>query len=83
MRAIEPGFVAPLAGAWVEITIAGGAIAGDDVAPLAGAWVEIDILWEIVVRSVVAPLAGAWVEIVCWKAGNWNADGRSPRGSVG
>ena len=33
--------VAPLAGAWIEITAAVGAVTAISVAPLAGAWIEI------------------------------------------
>ena len=33
--------VAPLVGAWIEITNPGGGSAGSDVAPLVGAWIEI------------------------------------------
>ena len=56
--------VAPLAGAWVEIS--GSRFKGLSlyVAPLAGAWVEI---WQKSPRvqwRLVAPLAGAWVEIL-------------------
>ena len=58
-------YVAPLAGAWIEILIT--FILGQPailVAPLAGAWIEI-YLQEGCQRSrVVAPLAGAWIEII-------------------
>ena len=56
--------VAPLAGAWVEISLKLAITSTSIVAPLAGAWVEIvDMDAKSVIISV-APLAGAWVEIV-------------------
>ena len=56
-------FVAPLAGAWIEIF---GAWCGQVlcyVAPLAGAWIEIAIADPLPSIRSVAPLAGAWIEI--------------------
>ena len=56
--------VAPLAGAWVEISLEGVFVAvGIVVAPLAGAWVEIVPATVPDISKFVAPLAGAWVEI--------------------
>ena len=56
-------YVAPLAGAWIEINFQ---ISDDhlgEVAPLAGAWIEIQHRCALVCPSPVAPLAGAWIEI--------------------
>ena len=36
-----PVYVAPLAGAWIEIKLIPFGLNVDDVAPLAGAWIEI------------------------------------------
>ena len=55
--------VAPLAGAWVEISEISLESATSSVAPLAGAWVEIGHTAKRNINNVVAPLAGAWVEI--------------------
>ena len=76
--------VAPLAGAWIEMTGSGGYVDRTDfVAPLAGAWIEIGLTKERERETLmVAPLAGAWIEI----AGRCQTDiavvSRSPRGSV-
>ena len=75
-------FVAPLAGAWIEIRVYRLALKKSEVAPLAGAWIEIPISWEIYSVFPVAPLAGAWIEIFR-KEKKMNIDkSRSPRGSV-
>ena len=56
--------VAPLAGAWIEISSLTLPACRSHVAPLAGAWIEIDYeLAENPVGIKVAPLAGAWIEI--------------------
>ncbi|EFE11184.1 hypothetical protein CLOM621_08657 [Clostridium sp. M62/1] len=55
--------VAPLAGAWIEISAPIQTDFCDGVAPLAGAWIEIISFWAIYVHVFVAPLAGAWIEI--------------------
>ena len=56
--------VAPLAGAWIEITNFSTSSAVINVAPLAGAWIEMQIISRSVSGTRVAPLAGAWIEIV-------------------
>ena len=57
--------VAPLAGAWVEISSKRYKTIGRNVvAPLAGAWVEIGTQVAQNLSIMVAPLAGAWVEII-------------------
>ena len=55
--------VAPLAGAWIEISIHGIDHAVNKVAPLAGAWIEIVSYSKSHHTPRVAPLAGAWIEI--------------------
>ncbi len=59
------GFVAPRAGAWIEI-ITGSGVTGSSVivAPRAGAWIEIVAFAGSEAVSVVAPRAGAWIEII-------------------
>ncbi len=60
--------VAPLAGAWIEITHLGVIVVRGVVAPLAGAWIEISIYGRPFRKMLVAPLAGAWIEIEEWRA---------------
>ena len=55
--------VAPLVGAWVEITLFPNPSSVAPVAPLVGAWVEITKDKNETSKSIVAPLVGAWVEI--------------------
>ncbi len=55
--------VAPLAGAWIEISSIMVNSLIFSVAPLAGAWIEILPRHQDLVSSCVAPLAGAWIEI--------------------
>ena len=57
------GLVAPLAGAWIEISPALYTSTAANVAPLAGAWIEIAALFFTAVPIPVAPLAGAWIEM--------------------
>ena len=62
VRAILDG-VAPLVGAWIEITALIKERWITKVAPLVGAWIEIGAqspVWQI---NQVAPLVGAWIEI--------------------
>ena len=57
-------YVAPLTGAWIEIT---GKPQGHNklfVAPLTGAWIEIAMAEEDAIKEAVAPLTGAWIEII-------------------
>ena len=62
LRSLCP--VAPLAGAWIEISNSSSGAKNNHVAPLAGAWIEI-ILYDRRKNSRhVAPLAGAWIEII-------------------
>ena len=56
--------VAPLAGAWIEISLPNFMSYSVPVAPLAGAWIEISVQVAVKsARNVVAPLAGAWIEM--------------------
>ena len=56
--------VAPLAGAWIEISCLYCLGRNYWVAPLAGAWIEIILEYCIPeLHMLVAPLAGAWIEI--------------------
>ena len=56
--------VAPLAGAWIEISENILCTSYVMVAPLAGAWIEIEKEHtRIDGTQEVAPLAGAWIEI--------------------
>ena len=74
--------VAPLVGAWIEITFQADYSAWVKVAPLVGAWIEIPSLnpnWDGV---TVAPLVGAWIEILNLQSMNGIRCRRSPCGSV-
>ena len=74
--------VAPLAGAWIEISGSCSSPSLAAVAPLAGAWIEILCMGEPWFATKVAPLAGAWIEI---RRSGVERDGGSeslPRGSV-
>ena len=55
--------VAPLAGAWIEMTTAFNEPSDFAVAPLAGAWIEMITCKDHYINVMVAPLAGAWIEI--------------------
>ena len=56
--------VAPLAGAWIEMSFIGRRCRSGIVAPLAGAWIEIRETIMYYVQVGVAPLAGAWIEML-------------------
>ena len=75
--------VAPLAGAWVEMSNSVLKKPEYIVAPLAGAWVEIAIQSCTPKFNSVAPLAGAWVAIISRGDNFVHGYRRSPRGSVG
>ena len=55
--------VAPLAGAWIEISVSYSKSHQIPVAPLAGAWIEIQNSVGLTDHVGVAPLAGAWIEM--------------------
>ena len=74
--------VAPLAGAWIEISVEWRANGFEIVAPLAGAWIEIHVYSSNHSLFFVAPLAGAWIEIDNRKHYCADSYRRSPRGSV-
>ena len=56
-------FVAPYAGAWIEMQRTAYLNCSRNVAPYAGAWIEIPILRYEQFALTVAPYAGAWIEI--------------------
>ena len=75
-------WVAPLAGAWIEIGKKQHKLHHHRVAPLAGAWIEICQVLQHLCRFIVAPLAGAWIEIGKKQHKLHHHRSRSPRGSV-
>ena len=58
-----PDNVAPLVGAWIEISAICHCITPFSVAPLVGAWIEILNSQPHALSPYVAPLVGAWIEI--------------------
>ena len=56
--------VAPLVGAWIEITAIPTTDHAATVAPLVGAWIEIKLRICASNCTIVAPLVGAWIEIL-------------------
>ena len=58
------GLVAPLVGAWIEISFAPAIADVFAVAPLVGAWIEILSVNSNAFPFFVAPLVGAWIEIL-------------------
>ena len=76
-------YVAPLAGAWIEITLLKHFEGAHIVAPLAGAWIEISFVGVNLSNEIlVAPLAGAWIEMRKAHTIHVLYTRRSPRGSV-
>ena len=71
--------VAPLVGAWIEISHGIIYLKRTNVAPLVGAWIEIKMHQNCVRLSFVAPLVGAWIEILrfpvsmklIWSLSSW------------
>ena len=61
---IHSGIVAPLVGAWIEISDVRLRTPASGVAPLVGAWIEIVSDWGTAWCVRVAPLVGAWIEIL-------------------
>ena len=57
-------YVAPFAGAWIEIARLYASFRQTFVAPFAGAWIEISKCRLQTTSSRVAPFAGAWIEII-------------------
>ena len=64
----QPLYVAPFAGAWIEIADKEPKETGKGVAPFAGAWIEIIGVNSKFYGNYVAPFAGAWIEII-WCVG--------------
>ncbi len=56
-------YVAPYAGAWIEISYCNNHEDQIFVAPYAGAWIEISVNNLDRTLDLVAPYAGAWIEI--------------------
>ena len=56
-------YVAPHAGAWIEILCIQRVVLSHSVAPHAEAWIEISNVHLCLLRKYVAPHAGAWIEI--------------------
>ena len=76
-------YVAPFAGAWIEIFLCSCKFSSFTVAPFAGAWIEMFVKGDSTLRKeTVAPFAGAWIEIQCMMAARAAGVGRSLRGSV-
>ena len=69
--------VAPLVGAWIEISSLAFFIALEIVAPLVGAWIEIRKNSRQQLHLTVAPLVGAWIEIIIILFGACRLVGRS------
>ena len=48
------GYVAPFAGAWIEIQTSASVVSLHKVAPFAGAWIEMDVTYKpfIIERSL-------------------------------
>ena len=79
---LATSYVAPFAGAWIEILSEFDVPLNTNVAPFAGAWIEILTFSAASLKASVAPFAGAWIEIFIASLSCDRADGRSLRGSV-
>ena len=55
--------VTPLAGVWIEISVAASVAISDTVTPLAGVWIEIISKCGVSDCYAVTPLAGVWIEM--------------------
>ena len=75
-------FVAPFAGAWIEIGTTAPMRRYGIVAPFAGAWIEIYRRGRGRSDRRVAPFAGAWIEILTEVENVVRQTCRSLRGSV-
>jgi len=76
-------WVAPLAGAWIEMSTPWNGTGPILVAPLAGAWIEIENYGTRLHRPLrVAPLAGAWIEMPPCTSSTQVWQRRTPRGCV-
>ena len=56
-------YVAPFAGAWIEMQVSRITRRLLCVAPFAGAWIEIKPMYLSISILKVAPFAGAWIEM--------------------
>ena len=68
LRELVCNIVAPLVGAWIEITQQIMLIIMYSVAPLVGAWIEIGSGKHLSAVIIVAPLVGAWIEMFLHKS---------------
>ena len=75
-------YVAPFAGAWIEIAEGCEKSPVLNVAPFAGAWIEILTPYWSTRWKMVAPFAGAWIEILAQLCAVLHRCCRSLRGSV-
>ncbi len=83
MDSLQDAEVAPLVGAWIEISNPNQYPAMlEQVAPLVGAWIEILRTKRHIKKGVVAPLVGAWIEIVYYLNQSDHPHRRTPRGCV-
>ena len=76
------GEVAPLAGAWIEISTYAAALTRRTVAPLAGAWIEMHIGQELVYNVVSPPSRGRGLKFDMILNGISIYGCRPPRGGV-
>ena len=74
--------VAPLAGAWIEISLVYRSYAAAGSLPSRERGLKLETNVAEYKAGKVAPLAGAWIEIYFLQIICINAYGRSPRGSV-
>ena len=61
--------VAPLVGAWIEISLPNPVFLTYAVAPLVGAWIEIMCNFHFQATAEVAPLVGAWIVFLIGQVG--------------
>ena len=79
---ILAAWVAPFAGAWIEISRMAAVAPGATVAPFTGAWIEIGQQNPNKPRHNVAPFTGAWIEMPIRRAADPIDLRRSLHGSV-
>ena len=74
-------YVAPLAGAWIEIATPLGGVDLDQVAPLAGAWIEMQDVYTAERTMLSLPSRERGLKLKTAFVVR-SRRGRSPRGSV-
>ena len=77
-----PFFVAPLAGAWIEMLFLPELRRRKRSLPSRERGLKLLKIYVCNVQAFVAPLAGAWIEIKYYNHGVGGRRCRSPRGSV-